>query len=263
MTQALKQLWTLTYLNYLETIRNKILLLALFFMFFMVCFSVLLSDMSVFELSRIIIDMGLFTASAFGGVVTVLMCCASLSNDLQQRTAYLLLTKPIHRSYYLVGKYIGLVMALFTLTSIIVLSTALMVYLSYGAQFPEALWLSIGTIGLEIMIVAALSLFFATITPSLLLATSYSIAVFIAGHTSSEWIKLLESKKKLDPLLLQSAKVLNMVLPDLQVMSLRTEAANFLPIPAGLIEHAAAYGITYSALILYLTILIFNKRKML
>ena len=90
-----------------EAIRDRILYLILIFALMMIGSSYLLTFLSVGQESKIVVDLGLGTISLFGILITLFIGTAMLNKEIDKRTIYLLLSKPLNRSHFILGKHLG------------------------------------------------------------------------------------------------------------------------------------------------------------
>jgi hypothetical protein len=133
----------------------------------------------------------------------------------------------------------------------------------YGGEVPAAFWASLWLLWIEMAVVCATALLFSTLTGPVL-AAAYAGAVVIAGHLSDDLTSLAtragEKGGVLGPELLRLAY---WVLPDLQALSLRTQAANALPVPPDFLSSATLYGGAYAVCAVVVAAWIFSRRAAL
>lgn len=246
----------------LEAIRNKLLLVAVFFAIVLVGLSVTAASVSIGEHSRLIIDVGLAAASALGSVVALSLAITSFAGELRKHTAYPVLARPISRSAFVVGKYLGVLLAMLLVVTAMVLATACVVWL-FGEPLPAAFWASLWMIWIEMALVVAIAIFFSTLTVPTLAAT-YTVGLVIAGNLAGEIHRLgtvIVIKK--GQLFGRTLQFLYYALPDFEKLSLRGQAANSLPIPTDFMWIGTAYGLAYAAFALAAATWIFSRRRSL
>lgn len=261
MSRALTATGVVAFATLLEAIRNRLLLVAVFFAIVLVGLSVSAASVSIGEQGRLIIDVGLAAASALGSVIAVAVAIASFASELRRRTAYPVLARPLPRWAFVLGKYLGVLAAIEAIVVIMVIATAGVVWL-YGDPVPAALWWSLWLTMVELALVVALAIFFSTIASPVLAAT-YSVGVLLAGNLAGDILALagrLEEKgKALGPVL----RGLYFVMPDLETLSVRSQAANSLPVPGAYVLHGTTYGVCYAVVLLVLAMWIFSRRRVL
>ena len=91
-----------------EAVRNKILYSVLAFAVLLVAISALFGSVTIGETQRVIKDFGLFALSFFGAISTIICGVSLLNKELKQKTIHNIISKPVARWEFIVGKYLGL-----------------------------------------------------------------------------------------------------------------------------------------------------------
>lgn len=239
-----------------EAIRDRILYLLLFFAAVSIIFSRLLALLTVGDRVKIIIDVGLASLSLFGALMAILMGTGLVYKEIDKKTIYTLLAKPIHRYQFLLGKYIGLIATLF----IMLLSmSAIFLFLIFFHTFKIewSLLVAIFYIFIEVCLITAVALFFSCFSTPIL-SSIFSLSFYLIGHLSWGLETLI---KKMKPGLGKVlARIFYAFLPDLENFNFKTEVVYKLPILPSVFLFSALYGIFYSLFVLFLAILVFRKR---
>ena len=123
-----------------ETLRDKILYNLVFFGLLLIGSSILLSTLTMGEQAKIIQDLGLASINLFGVLIAIFVGIGLVSKEIEKRTIYSIIAKPIPRYQFLLGKYFGLTLTLFVNMSIMVVGFFLTL-LSGGAGMLVALGL--------------------------------------------------------------------------------------------------------------------------
>lgn len=239
-----------------EAMRDKILYNLLFFATLMIASAGLLSTLTVGERTKIIIDLGLAGINIFGVFIAIFLGISLVSKEIDKRTIYTILSKPIRRSEFLLGKYTGLLITL--LVNTVVMTGVFAATLWYmGAPIPAEVFVTIGMIYVELMVVTAVGLFFSTFTTATL-AAIFTIAVYVIGHLSGDLIGLATKASVGNAWLL---KALYYGLPNLENFNFKGYASHLTPIPSGLIGLGLLYGVVYLSILLTFSIVIFQSRE--
>jgi len=261
MKQFLMGALVIAWTTVLEAIRNRLLLVAMTFVIVLVALSVVAGSVSLGERGRLIIDIGLFASSAIGSIIAAALTITSFAGELSKHTAYILLVRPLPRWAFVLGKFLGVYLTMIIITSFMLLSTAAILYV-YGENIPIALIASMWMSYVEMGLVISVALLFGTLAVPAL-AASYTTGVIIAGHLAND-IKELASNLWHDNFLASRILYgLYFVVPDLQQLSLRSQAANNMSIPKGVLLYGTQYGLAYTLMMLFLAMLIFSWRKVL
>src|SRR5437870_5256105 len=95
-----------------ESVRDKVLYNLVFFAVMLIAVSYLLGQLTAGQDIKIIKDLGLAAMSVFGLFIAVFIGIGLVSKEVERRSIYSLLAKPISRQQFIVGKYAGLVLTL-------------------------------------------------------------------------------------------------------------------------------------------------------
>ncbi|GAB4233089.1 MAG: ABC transporter permease subunit [Elainellaceae cyanobacterium] len=243
-----------------EVIRDRALYLLGFFAAAMVAAVVLVPEVAASTENQIILDLGLAAISILGLAITVFVGTGLVNKEIEKRTVYMMVAKPISRTEFIVGKHWGLSAVLAVL---VLAMTAIYLGILSLKQIPYPFGsIALSTIFqfLELSLIAAIAILFGVFTSSLL-ATLLTFAIYLVGHFTRDLLSLGNLAES--PGLKQATEALYLVLPDLERLNLKNQAvygAELLPQPAELLGNAA-YGITYIVLLLAIAVLIFSRRQ--
>lgn len=240
-------------------IRSRLLLIGFFFALILVGLSVAAASVSFAEQSRLIIDIGLAAASGFGSLIALSLAIISFANELDKRTAYPVLARPIPRWAFVLGKYLGVVAAMEVVIVLMVLATAAVVWL-YGDSVPAAMWGSLWLTCIEIPVVVAIATLFSTMAVPVLAAT-YSVCVLLVGNLANDILRVALRLEEEGNVLGTLLHWLYFIPPDLEKLSLRNQAANNLPVPTEYLVTGTLYGLLYAAAAVVLAMWIFTRRR--
>jgi ABC-type transport system involved in multi-copper enzyme maturation permease subunit len=239
-----------------EAIRDRILYLLFFFAAVSVIFSRLLAVLTVGDRVKIVKDVGLAAISLFGVLMAVLIGTGLVYKEIDKKTIFTLISKPIHRFEFLLGKFFGLVLTLFIMTALMSLIFLATVFL-HTFKIEAGLLLAILFIFIELILITAVAIFFSCFSTPIL-SSLFSLSFFLIGHFS--WgLETLIQKTKSAPLKL-FVQGLYVLLPDLENFNFKTEVVYGLNVLPKYYVFSAFYGLAYTAFILTLAILIFKRR---
>jgi ABC-type transport system involved in multi-copper enzyme maturation permease subunit len=206
----------------------------------------------------VVTDWGLFCVSVFGVMLAILIGVTLVQKEVRRKTLYVVLSRPIHRWQYVVGKYMGLGLTL--LVEVGALSTALAVLLLISGAPPGLLLFKALLLTLvEILLVAAMAIFFASFS-SPYLSGFFTLGLFVVGRSLPSLYLLID---KID---LEFVKVplkgLFFILPDLADFNLSTRVVNGVDISGSQVAALVAYGLGYLLLLLFFSSWIFSRRNL-
>lgn len=253
---SLLRIQTLAVNTVREAVRSKVLYVLLFFALVLIGTGVLLSTLSYVERERILQDVGLASIRLFGAAIALLVGVGLIHKEVDRRTIFTILSKPVSRSEFLIGKFAGLVVTLWIQVGIM---AACFVLVSWMAGAPvtaghgKAILLVAGEIAL---LVAVATLFSSFTTP--MLASLFGAGFYVVGHLTRDLRELGASSGS--ETAARATALLHRVLPDLEAFNVTIEAVHGLPIPAAAVWQPFVYGACYSAGLLVLAALIFERR---
>jgi ABC-type transport system involved in multi-copper enzyme maturation permease subunit len=240
-----------------EAVRNRVLYTLVAFAVVMIGSSILLSNLSYVEQGRILQDLAFASARIFGVVIAIAVGVNLIYKEVERRTIYTILAKPISRFEFLVGKYLGLVATIWLMVVVMGLAFAgvsLLDERSLGWSHAAAL----GLLGVELAVIVALATLFSAFTTPML-AALFTVGIWVAGNLTRD---LLELARQTGVEGIQNAAgALYRVLPDLAMFNLSLQASHGLAIdPGSEVFLPLAYGAAYVAAVLCLAGLIFQRR---
>lgn len=239
-----------------EAIRDRILYLLLFFSMASLVFSRLLALLTVGDRVKIVTDVGLASISLFGALMAILMGTGLVYKEIDKKTIYTLLAKPIHRHQFLLGKYFGLVLTLFVMLFLMTV-IFLVIHFLHSLKMEWSMFVAFLYTFLELCLITAVALFFSCFSTPIL-SSIFSLAFYLIGHMSWGLETLIN---KMAPGVGKiTARILYTFLPDLENFNYKTEIVHHLPIPAPALLFSALYGILYTIFVLFLAILAFRRR---
>ena len=251
---------TVAAMTFQEAVRNKLLLVTLVFAAVLTALSISAGSVSLGHRGRLIMDVGLAAASMLGSIIAIALTVISFGSEVKNKTAYTLLTRPISRWAYLLGKYLGIVATMQVVVSLMLGATALTLA-AYGEDIPVAFWGSAWLTLVEMSLVVAVALFFSTVGVPVLAAT-YTAGLILAGNLASDILNLAQKAEAAGDI--ASSSILHgiyYVIPDLADLSLRPEASNVLDIPDNFLWLATLYGLCYGAVALLASMWVFSRKK--
>ena len=166
-----------------EAIRNRILYSILFFAVFVVFIAAIFGAASIGDQMKFVKDFSLMSISLFGVIIAVVLGVNMLNQELGKKTIFNILSKPVARWQFIVGKFLGL---LATLTLIVaIMCTTLVIFLAaFEGRFDGSLVVASAIALLEITIVIAVALFFSSLVVTPTLAGLFTAATFVAGRSA-------------------------------------------------------------------------------
>lgn len=249
------RLWDLARNTFRETIRDRVLYVILVFAFVMIGASTLFGTLTIGQDRKIVLDLGLAAIELFGVAIAVFVGTNMLYKEIDKRTVYVVLTKPIPRSVFLLGKFLGLSLTLGVLLACMAAGYLGLAVLK-GAYAPELLG-AIAMIGLQLLVVVALTLFFSTFA-SPIMSMVFTFCLYLIGH-NTETLRALTQKAS--PVLKAGVEALYYVLPNLSTFDAKNLAVYGEAVPAGRWLWAVGYGTAYVCALLATASAVFERKE--
>jgi Cu-processing system permease protein len=250
MTKVLLLGWV----TFREALRQKLAVNLLLFALLLIAASVALSSLTYGEQFRIISDLALTSAQLFGTLIAVFLGAGLIAGDVERRTLYPIVAKPVGRWQYLVGRYLGLVLTLTLNLLVMALATvAVLAIYTGGLVFlsKTPLLTAFVGIGAQLAIVAALATLFSSLTNSTL-ASIFTLAFAVSGHFSREVFTFYRDR--------QFVRWVAYVIPNLGSLDFKVPVVYQAAIPAARVAWPLLYAVLYIACILSLASAVFARR---
>ena len=252
-----------------ESVRDRVPYSMVVFAVLLMAASYLISQLTAGQDLKIIKDLGLAAIAMFGLLIAVFIGIGLVSKEVDRKSVYGLLTKPVTRPQFILGKYAGLVLTLaVNITAMTIALYAVLYYMDVNAsESTRAGWaapatdprmlLAILLVFAELTVVTAVALFFSTFS-SPLLATLLTLGLWVAGHFNSD---LRNFENVVDvPALAWIARTLYYVLPNLAPFDVKAEVVHGFPVAIRHVALTLLYAAVYAGMLLIAAVAIFRRR---
>ena len=252
-----------------ESVRDKVLYSIVAFAVILIATSYLLGQLTAGQDIKIIKDLGLAAIATFGLLIAVFIGIGLVWKEVEKRSIYSLLSKPIRRSEFVLGKYFGLILTL--LVNVVVMTAAYYGVLAYMGWMVEpsirASWpapahdpmllKAVALIGVELMLVTGIALFFSTFSSPFLSAV-LTLGLWVIGHFNADlrnFEAVVDSRAAA-----WLARGLYYVLPNFSAFDIKAQVVHAQPVELSYVGLTMAYGAVYLALVLVGAVAIFSRR---
>lgn len=242
-----------------ESVRDRVLYNLILFVLLLVGASLFLGELSMSQETKIIVDMGLSAMSIFGVLIAIFIGIGLVYKEIDKKTIYSLLAKPIQRYEFILGKYFGLCFTLLVNTAVMVVAVVLALLVKTGPQAIQ--WKILPAaylIFLELMVVTAISLLFSSFS-SPALSALLTFFLFVIGRFSADLKLFAETIGSGAGKVVCQA--LYYLLPNLANFNYIRETANGQIASIRMIGAATLYAALYITVLLSATVMIFQKRN--
>ena len=252
-----------------ESVRDRVPLTIVGFGGLLVAGSYLIGQMTAGQDLKIIKDLGLAALSILGLLISVFIGIGLVAKEVERRSIYSLLSKPVTREQFIVGKYAGLVMTL--AVNLAAMTAAYYLVLGYqqlvSTPSQQAAWpapatdprllVAIVLIFGELMLTTALALFFSTFAGPMT-AMLLTLALWVAGHFNAD---LRHFEEVVDsPVAVSVARFTYYVVPNLAPFNVKAEVVHGVAVPASHVGLTLAYAAVYIAVLLVAAVAVFRRR---
>ncbi|MBI2220814.1 MAG: ABC transporter permease [Acidobacteria bacterium] len=254
---------------YRESVRDRVLYNLVFFALLIIGASYLIGQLTAGQDVKIIKDLGLAAIALFGLFIAVFIGIGLVSKEVERRSVYALIAKPVRREALVAGKYAGLVLTLLVNVAIMVVVwyavLAVMAWtteplLKAGWEAPAVdprLLRAVALVFVELMLVTAIALFFSTFSTPIVSA-AMTFGLYVAGHFAAD-LKNLGSIIK-SPAAAMIGNGLYYVLPNLASFDIKAEVVHGHDVPLRYLLISSGYGLLYIAALLLAAMFIFSRR---
>lgn len=241
-----------------EAIRDRILYNLVIFALLVIASAVLLKDLTDGQEGRTIVNIGLTAMLFFGVFIAIFVGVGLVSKEIEKRTVYSIFSKPVRRSEFIIGKYLGLCVTLALNVAVMGIGLSLALVFVGSTTLAANIWLAIFLIFLELMVMTGVAMVFLTFS-SPALSALLSFFVFVIGHLSSSLRDLGATLGS--PISKVVFDAIYFVLPNLSLFTFRTESAAGLTPSANMLGYSALYALLYIVVLLCIAAMIFQKRN--
>jgi ABC-type transport system involved in multi-copper enzyme maturation permease subunit len=242
--------------TFMEILRNKIWYVLVLFSGILILSTLLLGTLGGEQKARMMTDLGLASIEGIALLSTVFAGVTLVLEEMESKTLYLILTRPVARVVFVMGRFLGLV-AIMTLAYVIMACMHAALLAAVHAPLDRHYILSLLFSWEKIVVTTALALLFSLFSTSTASAITFTFFFWIMGHVSTEILFL--ARKSSQTLLVVLCKLIYFLLPNFQTMNIRDIPPEIQS--PGWLWAAGGYGLLYTGVCLCLTTLLFQKKE--
>jgi ABC-type transport system involved in multi-copper enzyme maturation permease subunit len=252
---------TIAWVTVREALRQKLAVNLLVFSVALVAASFVISSLTFGEQYRIIADIALTAMEVFGTLIAAFLGAGLVAADVQRRTVYPIVAKPVSRTQYVLGRYLGLV-ATTTLNLAVmaaVFAGVLAFYLGgFSFLLESPFFGTVAGIALQLAMIAAIAVLFSTFTSSTLSAI-FTLSLVVAGHLASDLLRYWSTQ---GAWLARAGKALYVAVPNLEALNFKEAMVYKDVVPAATLVPALAYGALYAVGVVAVAAAVFTRRDL-
>jgi ABC-type transport system involved in multi-copper enzyme maturation permease subunit len=243
-----------------EAVRDRVLYNLIAFALLMSGAAILVGQISIDIERLVVINLGLTAVSLFGLVIAIFIGIGLVSKEIDKRTLYTVLSRPVRRWEFIVGKFLGLAGTLVVNTVCMAVGVfAALLYVSHHLQKADG-WLLVALyfIVLQFLIITALALLFSSFSSPLLSAV-FAFALFVIGCFAEDLRGFAGMTQGITRWLATGAAYL---VPNFSALNVISSVAHEQPVSGQLIFYNTAYALIYAAMALCGAVLVFEHRNL-
>ncbi len=243
-----------------EAVRDRVLYNLIFFALLMAASSVLVGQITINVGRQVVINLGLTAVSLFGLAIAIFLGIGLVAKEIDKKTLYTLLSRPVRRWEFIVGKFAGLSLTLIVNTVLMAVGVlGALLYVTHGFTWPDTYVLvAIYFIVLQFIVVTAIALLFSSFSSPILSAV-FALATFVIG-TFAEDLRAFAQMTR--PPARWLAIGLAHLVPNFAALNVITPVAHGEPVAAGLVLFNTVYALLYSLVAVSAAVIIFEYRDL-
>ena len=251
---------TIAFNTFREAVRDRVLYNLIIFALIMIGASLLMGQITIGVHRQLLINLGLTAISVFGVLIAIFIGIGLVSKEIDKCTLYTVLTRPVQRWEFILGKFYGLVGTLVVNAGFMTIGFFLaLLYLMRGLGRGDLnILVAIYFILLQFMIVTAVALLFSSFSTPIESAV-LTFAVFVVGSFSEDLRGFAQMAKGVSHYF---AVGMSYLIPNFSALNVISSVAHDVPVTGQLILLNSAYAFTYAAAVLCAAALIFQRRDM-
>lgn len=239
-----------------EARRNRVTVIVGAFALALLFSTTLVTQVTINTFDRVVTDFGLGTMSLMLVLLTMYLSCGLLSREIERRTIFLMVSKPLSRSTFLLGRLFGNLLTLLVL--LVVMSALFMGELKLNfAPITQPQLASLVGLFFELVLLASAGFLFSTFA-SQTVSGIITLSLYFIGHLSTDMYKLAERSD--EQVLKALGKAAYYLLPNLDRLNFRPMATYAVPVAGAELTSSIVYAVGYSAVLVLLACFIFERR---
>lgn len=258
----IRRCWALARNTFREAVRNKILYSLLFFAVVLIVSALALGRLSLDEHVRMTRDVGLYGIDLFGVIIAIFVGVNLLYKELELKTVYTILPKPLARWEFVLGKWLGMIVTL--AVQVAVMGAVLAFTLAaQGAGLDAATGKAVWLLFVNVVVVTSVAVFFSSFS-SPYLSGFFALGVFVVGRSVPDILalaaKLGGTAGGLLSVAVRLLPNLHLFYPSGAIIGAERVSVHDRFVDAAYLGWNTAYGLGYSLVVLLAAMVIFSRR---
>lgn len=241
--------------TFTEARRNRVFYSLFLFALVVVLSSIIFTEITSVTVDRMLKDTGLAAINVFALALTIFAGVGIINREIDRRSIYTVLAKPITRLSYILGKYLGLV-SIILATSTLMFVGLLVVMKVYKTPIHAGIFLGFLGVLLEVLVMGAVAVLCSTFTTSFISAFICA-AVYLSGHLSTEFLRVV---RKSEGIRRAVGEAIYYLVPNLERFNFKYQATYDLTVGTTTLLAVVVFALAYAAAALLGAVVVFQRR---
>jgi ABC-type transport system involved in multi-copper enzyme maturation permease subunit len=258
----MRRIWAIARNTFREAVRNKILYSLLFFAVLLILSALALGQLSLHQEIRMTRDVGLFGIDVFGVLIAIFVGVNLLYKELDLKTVYTILPKPLRRWEFVLGKWLGMLLTLavqVAVMGLVLVGTLAVQGGSFDVPTAKAVWL----LYVNVVVITSIAVLFSAFSTPYL-SGFFALGCFAVGRSVADLQQFGQKAGGLTKAVIEGAAKLlpnlHLFFPSGSIVGAETVSVHRELVGADYVLSATAYGFGYSVVVLLLAMAIFRRR---
>ncbi|HOJ39458.1 MAG TPA: ABC transporter permease subunit [bacterium] len=253
----MKKIWVIAQNTFHESLRKRTLYIVLVFGLVVIGASKFFSFLTAQEELKMIQDVSFSAIEFFGALIAIFGALGAISSEIEKRTIYTLLSKPITRYHFVIGKFVGQILIL--LVNFLLLCLFFVGLLLFKKSVPNIeIFKALFLIFVELLLISSITLALATFTSDAF-NIIFSFFLYIVGHLTSYGRQLIERTENI--ILKGLGDMLYTIVPNYENFAIRDKVVVGVPVSWQYVGKTVSYGLIYIVIAILIGIYCFQKRE--
>lgn len=252
----IQQLVTIALNGFREASRNRVTVVVAAFALVLIFSSTIALEFTVSTFDRVMTDVGLGVMSLISVGLTMFLGTGLIPREIERRTIFLVVSRPVSRPVFVVGRLLGNVLTIYVLTLVMAAILAAQFFFA-SSEFTASLQIAIFGLLLEVTLLSAVAIFFSTWS-SQTVSVVCSIGLYFLGHAAGELYRM--ASKSASAVVSTVGKAVYYLVPNLDRLDFKPQATYGELVSGGELLGASLYTLAYVAVLTILAGVIFQRR---
>jgi ABC-type transport system involved in multi-copper enzyme maturation permease subunit len=254
------RLSAITWNTFREAVRDRILYNLVLFVLLLVASAPLFSQISIGLEKLMLVNVGLSSISLFGVIIAIFVGIGLVSKEIEKKTLYTILSRPVRRWEFMAGKYLGLLLTLVVNTALMTLGfyIALLIFINGLKRADAMLLVAVYFIVLQFMMMVAITLLFSTFSTPIFSAI-FAFALYVIGTFGEDLKNFAAMSQGATKWLALGASY---IMPNFASLNVIAQAAHEQRVSSSLIFSNTVYALLYSLAVTVAAVMIFERRNL-